>query len=68
MSTLHGQPGVWHLFRKHIENDAMNQTCLTCKDKQKYREDTSHGGLQQCDYSEVIISPDFDSYVQVLIS
>ena len=48
-----GHPGVRHLFRKSLKNDSANNTCLTC--------------IDNCDYSENIISPGFDAYVQVII-
>ena len=53
MATLPGQPGVRHLFRKSLKNDSANNTCLTCRDN--------------CYYSENIISPLYDAYVQVVI-
>ena len=53
MATLPGHPGVRHLFRKSLKNDSAKNTCLTCK--------------YNCDYSENIISPLFDAYVQVFI-
>ena len=53
MATLPGQPGVRHLFRKSLENNSANNTCLTCRDN--------------CYYSENIISPLYDAYVQVVI-
>ena len=53
MATLPGKPGVRHLFRKSLKNDSASNICLTCKDN--------------CDYSENIISPLYDAYVQVVI-
>ena len=65
MATLPGNPGVRHLFRKNINIDATNDTCLTCKNQQKYVEGMSNGTLMPCEYSEIIIADDDNAYVQV---
>ena len=65
MATLPENPGVRHLFRKSLEMDATNDTCLTCKNKQKFVEGTSNGTLMPCEYSEIKISENNDAYVQV---
>ena len=65
MATLPAEPGVRHLFRKSIENSSANRTCLTCRNEQQFNVGTSNGTLMPCDYSEVIVSPGFDAYVQV---
>ena len=65
MATLPGQPGVRHLFRSHLADNSANNTCLTCRDEQQFSAETSTGILSPCDYSENIISPGFDAYVQV---
>ena len=67
MATLPAEPGVRHLFRKSTENSATNRTCLTCQNQQKFDLGVSNGTLMPCDYSEVIVSPGFEAYVQVLL-
>eukprot|EP00090_Calanus_glacialis_P007913 TRINITY_DN16308_c0_g1_i1.p1 TRINITY_DN16308_c0_g1~~TRINITY_DN16308_c0_g1_i1.p1 ORF type:complete len:847 (-),score=98.44 TRINITY_DN16308_c0_g1_i1:552-3092(-) len=64
MATLPAEPGVRHLFRKSTENSATNRTCLTCQNQQKFDLGVSNGTLMPCDYSEVIVSPGFEAYVQ----
>ena len=68
MATLPAQPGVRHLFRTSTESSiTTNHTCLTCKNQQKYDFGVSNGTLMPCEYSEVIVSPGFEAYVQVLL-
>ena len=65
MSTLPGQPGVRHLFKKSTVGDLKNQTCLTCQHEQTFDDGISNGTLMPCEYSEVILSPGYEAYVQV---
>ena len=67
MATLPGEPGVRHLFRKSTVNSPKNQTCLTCQNEQNFVYGTSNGTLMPCHYSDVIVSPGFEAYVQVIL-
>jgi len=64
MATLPGQPGVRHLFRKSTVNNPKNHTCLTCQNQQRFDVGISNGTLMPCEYSEVIVSPGYEAYVQ----
>ena len=67
MATLPGQPGVRHLFRKSTVNNPKNHTCLTCQNEQRFDIGISNGTLMPCEYSEVIVSPGYEAYVQVIL-